>query len=228
MQPFWQKLVFGMMRRDLRRAYRRVLWVGEPPALPPDVPVVLYANHHGFFDAHLAWIAVEHFFGRPVMTWMADWDRFPFFGAVGAQPFPLDDPKRRAATVRRTARHFRERRPAPVLVYFPEGHLHAPEEGILPFDAIPLARMSRLLPGALWWPVAMHATWRGEALPTALLTGGETHEAIRGDERQRLEALWHGLRTTMPKHTLTLLEGANSPQERWNFGFAKGLFARYL
>ena len=88
--------------------------------------------------------------------------------------------------------------------------------------------MSRLLPGALWWPVAMHATWRGEALPTALLTGGETHEAIRGDERQRLEALWHGLRTTMPKHTLTLLEGANSPQERWNFGFAKGLFARYL
>ena len=79
MQSFWQKLVFGMMRRDLRRAYRRVLWVGEPPALPPDVPVVLYANHHGFFDAHLAWIAVEHFFGRPVMTWMADWDRFSVF-----------------------------------------------------------------------------------------------------------------------------------------------------
>ena len=228
MQAFWQRLVHGSMRRQLRRAFRRVVWVGEVPELPPDVPVVLYANHHGFFDAHLVWIAVERLYGRPVMTWMAEWDRFPFFGAVGAQPFPPSDPARRAATLRRTARHFREAQPPPILVYFPEGHLHAPEQGILPFDGLPLARLGCLLPSALWWPVAVHVTWRGEALPTALLAGGEPRPDVRGDERERLEALWHGLRTSMPGHTRMLLEGAPSPEERWNFAFTRRLFARYL
>lgn len=228
MQSFWKRLVHGSMQRQLRRAFRRVAWVGDVPELPPDVPVVLYANHHGFFDAHLAWIAVSRLYGRPTLTWMAEWDRFPFFGAVGAQPFPPDDPRRRAATLRRTARHFRDVRPPPVLVYFPEGHLHAPEEGILPFDAQRFARLSHLLPGTLWWPVALHVTWRGEALPTALLAGGEPYKAVRGDEHNRLEALWHRLRTSMPDRTRTLLEGACSPEERWNFGFTKGLFSRYL
>ena len=72
------------MRQALRRAFRRVSWAGPPPTLPPHTPVVLYANHHNFYDGYLAWLVIHHMLQRPTLTWMAEWDRYPFFAAVGA------------------------------------------------------------------------------------------------------------------------------------------------
>ncbi len=221
-----RRLVEALLQFDLRRAFQRVCWVGEwPPALP-EGPVIAYANHHHFYDGHLAWLLFYRQLERPPTLWMAEWDRYPFFAAVGAQPFPPDDPSRRAATIRRTAWRFRAR-PRTVLVYYPEGTLHSPDEGIRAFDASALERLARLYPDATWWPYAVHVTWWNEATPTALLTGGTPHEAD-GQEHTRLQDLWHHLRTPTDRPTHMLLSGHGSLEEWWDFSFASSLFERYL
>ena len=226
-QRLFARLVRALLRRDLRAAFRRVCWVGPVPDLPEGAPVILYANHHYYHDGHLLWLAATKLLGRTVTLWMSDWDRFPFFAAAGAQPFPPGEPKRRAATLLRTARRFRQD-PQTALLYFPEGHLHAPEEWLLPFPDAAFRRLGRVLPTACWCPVALHVTWWGEARPTALLAAGAPHNAAPGDERERLLTRWEALRSRTAPPSRLLLEGRRSGSERWNFAFARSLFERYL
>lgn len=221
-----RRLVEALLRFDLRRSFRRVCWVGEWPPSLPDGPVIAYANHHHFYDGHLAWLLFNARLGRPTTLWMADWDRFPFFAAVGAQPFPPDAPARRAATLRRTARWFRDR-PRTVLVYYPEGTLHPPDEGIQSFDAAAVQRMASLYPEATWWPYAVHVTWRNHASPVAFLTGGSPHDAD-GRERNRLQRLWSELHDPPPRSPRVLLDGHRSLENLWEFSFAASFFERYL
>ena len=211
--------VAGLMKHSLRTAFRRVCWVGRRPSLPHDRPVVLYANHHNFYDGYLLWLVTARWLERRGLVWMEDADRFPFFKAQGALPFPPDDARRRAAAIRRTIRRF-ERDARTVLVYFPEGHLHPPEDGLLPFAPEAMQRLDRLLPNTVWWPVAVHATWWGEPRPTALLTGGMPHEQVDGGERAHLEALWQNLRCRVPQTYHTLLTGRSSVTG-WDFSGLK-------
>jgi 1-acyl-sn-glycerol-3-phosphate acyltransferase len=220
------RLVEALLRFGLRRTFRQVCWVGDWPPSLPDGPVIAYANHHHFYDGHLAWLLFRRRLDRPPTLWMAEWDRAPFFAAVGAQPFPEDDPARRAATLRRTARRF-QTQPRTVLVYYPEGTLHTPDEGILTFDASAIQRLTRLYPNATWWPYSVHVTWRGEARPTALLTGGTPHTPD-GEERARLQRLWGTLRDGSPHSTKILLRGHRSFAERWRFSLLSSFFERYL
>lgn len=215
------------MRHDLRNGFRRVGWVGEWPPPLPEGPVILYANHHHVLDGHLAWLVATERLHRPSTLWMAEFDTFPFFAAVGVQPFPPDDASRRAATIRRTGRRFRET-PETVLVYFPEGELRAPDAGIRSFDDEAVTRIGRLYPEATWWPVALHVTWWGESRPTALLRGGEPHDTADGQEHDRLATLWHDLRTQVPSNVEILLDGYRGASEIWNFSFATAFFERYL
>lgn len=217
-----------MLLRDLRKAFRRVCWIGPMPDLCADLPVVLYANHHNYYDGHLLWLVVDRLLGRSPTLWMADWDQFPFFAPSGALPFPPADARRRSATIRRTVRCFREQ-PETVLIYFPEGRLHVPEEGVHPFEKHTFARLDRLFPEKLWWPVALHVTWRGEAHPTAFLTGGTPHARACGEEPQRLRGLLDRLRSPEPPAPAQLLlEGRKDPSERWDFSFTAPFFERYL
>jgi len=220
-----RRIVSALLRWDLHWAFRRVSWIGSPPSLP-DGPVIAYSNHHHYYDGHLAWLLFRRTLNRHPTLWMADWDQFPFFAAVGAQPFPPDDPARRAATLRRTARRFRSQA-RPVLVYYPEGTLHPPEEGLHTFDATAITRLARLYPQATWWPYAVHVTWRNEATPTALLTGGSPHDAD-GNERNRLKCLWERLRSPTDRPSHTLLRGRRGAEEWWDFTFASAFFERYL
>ncbi|PQJ33955.1 acyltransferase [Salinibacter sp. 10B] len=219
-------LVEAMLQYDLRRAFRRVYWVGTWPPPLPEGPLIAYANHHHYYDGHLGWLLFQHHLNRSATLWMAEWDRFPFFGAVGAQPFPPDDSTRRAATLRRTARRFRET-PSTVLIYYPGGELQSPDEAIAPFDPNVLQRLASLYPQAQWFPLAIHVTWRGHARPTAFLTGGPAHDAD-GQEHDRLTAHWNRLHRTdhSPLHCLS--EGGRSASERWSFSFATPFFKRYL
>jgi len=219
-------LVEALLRHDLRRSFRRVCWVGDWPPAPPDGPVIAYANHHHYYDGHLGWLLFQERLDRSATLWMAEWDRFPFFGALGAQPFPPDDPARRAATLRRTARRFRDT-PQTVLIYYPEGELKSPDGGIRPFDPDALTRLAGLYPEAQWWPFAVHVTWRGDARPTALLTGGPPHEAD-GHERERLVDRWTTLRQAAPGPTRLLLDGTRSASDRWSFSVLASFFERYL
>jgi 1-acyl-sn-glycerol-3-phosphate acyltransferase len=225
--------VRALMRHELRSTFRRVAWMsenrpGETPGLPDDQPVILYANHHHFYDGHLLWYILRHELHRPGTIWMNDWDLYPFFAAVGAQPFPPDDPRRRAATVRRTARRFRDR-PDTVMVYFPEAELHAPARGIQPFPDGAIERLARLYPDAAWWPVAIDITSWGDKFPTACLRPGTPHDTPDGTERDRLTRLWHTLRDTPPDapHHI-LVDGRRSPTDVWDFSRLAPFFERYL
>lgn len=219
-------LVETLLRSDLRGAFRRVCWIGEWPPDLPDGPVIAYANHHHYFDGHLGWLLFTELLDRPSTLWMAEWDRFPFFGAVGAQPFPPEAPERRAATLRRTARWFRDA-PDTVLIYYPEGELRSPDGGIEPFDPDALKRLARLYPDAHWWPFALHVTWEGHARPTAFLSGGPSHSPD-GTEHDRLTTLWASLQEPSPSPQTVVLDGRRSAAETWSFSFAASFFKRYL
>jgi 1-acyl-sn-glycerol-3-phosphate acyltransferase len=223
--------VRAQMRGDMRGHFRRILWDGPLPDLPPGRPLVAYANHTGFYDGHLVWLLLNDHLGREPLVWMAEWDRFPIFGLAGAQPFPEGDPKARFATVRRTARRMRER-PETAMIYFPEGTIHPPEDGLIGWPEDAFDRLARLLPEPLWWPVAVHYTWEGDPRPTAILAGGEASEAHEG-AREHLERLWLRLRASAPRvlsspHTTVLLEGPPGPHERWDLSLLARPLRRFL
>lgn len=222
-----KQIVSHIMRTSLRGAFRRVCWVGPVPDFPTDRPIVLYANHHNFYDGYLLWLLGTTLLDRKPMTWMAEWDRFPFFGAVGAYPFPPGDNKRRLQTIRRTSRILRDD-PATMLFYFPEQILHAPEEGILPISSDAMARLERIFPPVSWWPVALHMTSRGDALPTLIMTGDDWHERIDGEEMSRLQAAFDRLRSESHACDEVLLEGRKGANEAWNMRWMQRWFERYL
>lgn len=213
-------LVASLIRFDLRRSFRRVVWVGPPPALPPG-PVVAYANHQSFHDGHLLWLLTIHLLERGFLVWMEEGDRVPFFAAQGAMPFPRDDATRRAATMRRTRRLLAER-PGMVLAYFPEGTLHGADEPIRPFDPVLLERLHRVLGEPTWWPVAVHLTWRGESRPTALITGGAPASGPAGNAREELRDLRERLRAA--SGGMVLLDGRTRRHEGWDLTWMRRLF----
>jgi 1-acyl-sn-glycerol-3-phosphate acyltransferase len=221
-----------MMRRDLRRAFRRVVWVGPPPAgrVPPGTPLAIAANHHHFYDGHLLWLLAGGSLGRTVTVWMREWDRIPLFGPIGALPFPADDAAARLATIRTTARRLRDD-PAHAFLYFPEGEMGVPDAGVAPFPDGQIARLARVLPPETrWLPVAIHVTWWGEDRPTALLTAGDLAAAPPEDLRADLDGLIARLRDTRPgdPDLHVLLEGRRDPGERWNLRLLSPLFRRWI
>lgn len=220
------RLVARLMLRSLRKAFRRICWVGPAPNLDPHRPVVLYANHHTFYDGYVLWLLARKMLGRAPITWMAEWDRFPLFGAVGALPFPPDDPQRRLQTILTTRRRMKEDS-STILLYFPEGVLHPPEEGILPISAEDINRLDRVLPEKQWWPVAIHLTTRGESMPTLQLSGGVPHSRTDGSEMERLRSCLNALRSSAHTCSEVLLEGRKSPDENWDLSILGGWFERY-
>lgn len=187
------------------------------PWHPPrsDHPVVIYANHHAFYDAQILGYVAERVLGRHAVVWMEELDRFPFLGVLGARPFPVNDPPRRIRTIRQTVRLMASR-PDTALIYFPERHLHPIEEGILPFPADRFTRLASVLPPAQWWPVVLRISGWQEATPTAILAGGPLHVAPTGAEQTTLRDLLESpaAGTGTPR---VLLEGRPGPEERWDF-----------
>jgi len=226
-------VVERMIERSLRQSFRRLVWVGpEPwqgpaPALSPDRPLVLYTNHHSFYDGYFLWLLVRRMMDRPPLLWMNEWTRIPLFGPLGTLPFPPDDPAQRLATIRETARRLRDR-PEHVFLYFPEGELRSPDEGVAEFSRDAFRRLAKLLPDATqWWPVGIHVTWWGEDRPTALFAGGTPHDTPTGDEHGRLDDLLETLRATAPNTGRVLLDGRPSAHERWDLSVLAPLFRRW-
>jgi 1-acyl-sn-glycerol-3-phosphate acyltransferase len=212
-----------MMIADLRKHYRRVVLLGEWRRFPPDRPVVLYANHHGFFDGHLLWYLTDQIQKRQPLTWMEELYRFPFFAAIGALPFD-SSPEVRVQTLRETARQFTIN-PATNLIYFPEGRIHPREEGLLPLDSRQFERVNRVLGEPLWCPSAIHLTEWGESRPTIILALGSIHEGSQGDQPERLKHILERARQPVSEGNYhVILEGPGSPNERWDFRWSKRFF----
>ncbi len=216
---------YALLQRNLARTFRRIDWLGRLEAPKPDRPVVLYANHHVFQDSYVLGWFIERVLGRRSVVWMEELDRFPFFGVMGPLPFPADDAKRRATTVRRTARLMRED-PRTVLFYYPEGKLHSADEGLLRFPPDLFQRLERVLPEVQWWPVALRVTAWHDARPTVLMTGGPIREQATGAERESLKRLVSRLETPGNASRTTLLEGRPGPHERWDFSSTRRLLSR--
>lgn len=110
-------LIRWSVRSHFRAVYARVL---APPS--PDRAVVLFANHHSWWDGYLCY-TLGKTWGMPMNLWMEEWRWFPPFWALGALPYPTHDANVRARTLRRTVRLLRQ--PPRVLFLFPEGVIHA-------------------------------------------------------------------------------------------------------
>lgn len=213
---------YALVGRGLRRAFRRIAWVGEALLPPADRPVLLYANHHVFHDSYMLGWLVERVLGRRTVVWMAELDRFPFFAPLGVMPFPADSARRRAATVRRT-QALMAADARTTLVYYPEAVLHPAEDGLAPFPPDRVPRVARALSGALCWPVALRVTGFEDAQPTLLLAAGAPH-AADGREAERLADLLTVLAAPGDRPRTNVLEGSAGPHERWDFGRFAPLF----
>ncbi|GAB5519230.1 MAG: acyltransferase [Rhodothermales bacterium] len=216
-----------MMRRTLRSALHDITLCGPRPQIAADVSVVLYMNHQYFYDGYVAWWFLKEVLNRNCVVWMKEWQRFPFFAAVGAYPFPEDQPRQRLRTIKRTMERI-QTRPQDALLLFPEGEMHAMNEPLLPFDDRLFATLHRLAPDTLYVPLALHVTHTNEALPSARLLCGAPHSTPTGEERKTLEALTNTLRHSLCPSADVLLRGTPSPNARWSFDFAAPWFERYL
>ena len=142
-------------------------------------PLVLFANHHYWWDGYLGYWLIRAL-GRRMVVWMEAYRRFPPFGAIGALPFPPDDPQVRARTVRRTVQILRTE-PATALLLFPEGTLHGDTERLLPFQRS-LHWLVCRVPQATLLPLALHIEPSYHQYPRAYLSVGAPFHSTATDE----------------------------------------------
>jgi hypothetical protein len=142
-------------------------------------PVILFANHHYWWDGYLGYWLIRAW-GRRMVVWMESYRRFPPFGAIGALPFPPDDPMARARTVKRSVQALRTE-PATALLLFPEGTLHGDTERLLPFQRS-LHWLACRVPQAMLLPLAIHIEPSYHQYPRAFLSVGAPFQSASTDE----------------------------------------------
>jgi len=145
----------------------------------PSCPVILFANHHYWWDGYLGYWLIRAW-GRRMVVWMESYRRFPPFGAIGALPFPPDDPMARARTVKRSVQALRTE-PATALLLFPEGTLHGDTERLLPFLRS-LHWLACRVPQAMLLPLAIHIEPSYHQYPRAYLSVGAPFQSASTDE----------------------------------------------
>jgi len=223
------RLVGGMIRRSVRRRFRAVYWSG-PVCELGDVrvpfdgsePVIFAANHHGWHDGYLMFHLVTRL-GTPALDWIAEFDAFPLFAKVGGMPFPVDDPLRRAMTVRRTIERMQGEGRS--LVLFAEGTLHRPPELLAFGDA--LGFVARKVPGVRVVPVAILYDMSMHERPEAFLRmslpvapGPDVAEESRSSLVHSLEELRADV-LARPESFEVLVQGTRDVNERWDMRRAR-------
>jgi len=201
--------VARMLEGSVRSGFHTVWW--RPPERPLPRPCVLVANHHGWFDGHLMFLAVRRL-NLPTVLWVERLDEFPFFGSIGALPFPKSDAARRAATIRRTLRWMRA---GGSLALFPEGVLHRPPS-LEPIERS-IALIRRVAPEAPLIPVAIRYEMSVHQRPEAWVAFGEPSggESIGA-------ALLELLGSLAPDGPFEVLaRGKPDDDERWRWPFTR-------
>jgi hypothetical protein len=222
--PLVTRAVEHLIVRELRSAFHALRRIGTGLDVPPR-PLVLYANHHSVHDGYALWYLATRVLGRRASVWMADWERFPFFSAAGARPFPDDDLAIRMRTLRST-RAALAADPLSTLIYFPEGRMHPAEEGLLPWPVDTIPRLDRFLGGCTWLPVALYSSWRQSDRPELFLLAGEPRSAT-SDTRHRLQILLEDVPARSLESSEVILEGRHSTNQR-DFSALAGFFRKRL
>jgi 1-acyl-sn-glycerol-3-phosphate acyltransferase len=174
------RFVDWLIGRSLRGHFRTVYVRCAPPE--PAHPLILFANHHYWWDGYLGYWLIRAWGYRP-LAWMEAYRRFPPFGALGALPFPPDDPLMRARTIKRTVQILRTE-PAALLL-FPEGTLHGDTERLLPFQRS-LHWLACRVPQATLLPLAIYIEPSYHQYPRAYLSVGAPFHSAATDETEWL------------------------------------------
>lgn len=221
-----RQFVDTLVKRSLRGHFRAVYVRGAPPDEPR--PLILYANHHYWWDGYLGYWLIRSW-GRRMVVWMESYRRFPPFRAIGALPFPAGDAAARARTVRRTVEALCK--PETAVLLFPEGKLHGDTANLLPFQRS-LHWLARQAPSAWVLPLAVHIEASYHQYPRAYLSVGAPFQSdLAGTEawlcaaaealQAQLKALRADARTAVEEAEIVaqgyrvLLRGRVSVHERF-------------
>lgn len=203
-----------MIRRSVRRRFRRVYWL--PPQFELKAPVVFVPNHHGWFDGYVMFHVVTKL-GIPTLDWIQEFDTFPLFAKIGGMPYPLNDPARRARTVKRTIRLMRDEKRS--LLLFAEARLHRPPE-LLQFGKA-LETIAEKVPDVTVVPVAIHYEMAFHERPEAYVAFGEPVplgpdlcERTRDAVQLALEGLIEKVKRE--ERFEVLVKGTDDVNERWD------------
>lgn len=154
-----------MIRRSVRKRFHTVYWT--PPEVDIQPPAIFVPNHHGWFDGYLMFHVVTQL-GIPTLDWIQEFDSFPLFAKIGGLPYPLNDPDRRTATVRKTIRLMKN--DGWSLLLFAEAELHYPPE-LLVFGKA-LETVAKKVPNVQVIPVGIHYEMALHERPEAFVTMG--------------------------------------------------------
>jgi len=218
-----QRIAGRLLLRSLKKNFERIYWVGNLDDLPsPNQSLVVYSNHHSYYDGYLAWWFFNRYLKRPYRVWMEELDRFPQFTTLGALPFPPNDPKRRSSTIRKSAKLLSQN-PGQVIHFMPEGKLQNPEKGVGEFKA-DLVRFDKILDNKEWLPFVIYISWNGGPKPVAYLSAGTAHKEADGEEKLILEKTLKNAINLSQSESHCIFEGAIPTQDKWNFSFARNWF----
>jgi 1-acyl-sn-glycerol-3-phosphate acyltransferase len=180
---------FEAFFRPWRDRRVRTLMAGLPAHLPPDVPLLLAANHVSWWDGFvLREVQRSLRPGAPLYTVMsaAELARFPWFrrmGVVGVDPASPGSVARALGFLRARLRE----RPESTVVFFPQGRIWPSHRRPLGFQRGVEVFARRLSTRVL--PVGIHAEPLNTAAPTFFVSVGEGVDAplSAGELERRVE-----------------------------------------
>ncbi|MGQ9896925.1 MAG: lysophospholipid acyltransferase family protein [Acidobacteriota bacterium] len=215
--PLFQRLVQTYNQYLLRRAFHAVWWRGvDVLTAAPRRPLLLYANHPGWWDPLLAFFVVRRT-GRDgyLMGEEKTLRTFRFFRWMGGFSVNRAD----ARDVARSIRYASERLAAPstALWIFPQGEIVPPDRRPLTF--LPgVAHILRRTPACVAVPTAIRYEFYDQPRPEAFLDFG-SGELIRGVEVRDIAALTSHLQAQLTAH-LDALRDAIWERQRDGFSLA--------
>ncbi|MBV9109850.1 MAG: 1-acyl-sn-glycerol-3-phosphate acyltransferase [Gemmatimonadetes bacterium] len=147
---------------------------GLPRRLPDDVPLILAANHVGWWDAFT--LREVHRILRPnapVWTLMSrgELGRYPYFRLIGVFGIDVGSPASVLGAVRWLAARLRER-PDSAAIFFPQGRIWPSHRRPLGFRR-GIEVFARRLPPCIVLPIAIHHEPLSEPAPTIFVSAGE-------------------------------------------------------
>ena len=172
---FWNALIYLLLMKPALRGSFHALHYRQMQPLPADAPIILYANHSSWWDAHLPMIANQERWHRDGYVMMEDiqLSRYGFFRYCGAFSVSRSDGRSAMQSVAYAVARLTEA-PNRMLLIFPQGEIRANDVRPLRFYAGAghvAKRVAASMPVALV-PVALRYEFIGEQKPEAFMRVG--------------------------------------------------------